>query len=140
MKFIFKSNKNDNSYDLVAEYSVSYSDDNDGWLYIFKIYEESRIDCDSFDFMLKIMDNGTDLKVVAVYPDQKNYYLGRGISISIILKVKEIFERRIISSSNLKPTYIGESISDLAIEKVWSRLVDMGKAKYCFLLEHFYLL
>ncbi|MBF6643906.1 hypothetical protein [Chryseobacterium indologenes] len=86
------------------------------------------------------MDNGTDLKVVALYPDQKNYYLGRGISVSIILKAKDIFGKRIISSSCLKPTYLGESISDLAVKKVWNRLVDIGKAKYCCSLEHFYLL
>jgi len=31
--------------------------------------------------MLKTIDNGKDLKVVALYPDQKNYYLDQGIRI-----------------------------------------------------------
>lgn len=89
--------------------------------------------------MLREMENGIDLKVIALFADN-TYYLGKGISISIILKAKEIFGKRIISSSNLPPITVGESISELAISKVWKPLVERRKAKYCESEHHYYLI
>ncbi len=140
IKINFESFKNGNIYNLVAEYSYEYDDDSEAYRYIFKIFEKGRENEDSFDFMLREMENGTDLKVVALFADNNNYYLGKGISISIILKAKELFGKKIISSSNSKQVTSGESISELAISKVWKPLVESGKAKYCETEHHYYLL
>jgi hypothetical protein len=90
--------------------------------------------------MLREMENGKDLKVIALYAHNNGYYIGKGISVSIILKPKEIFRKRIISSINLKPAILGERICKDAITKVWQRLVDGGEALYCEENDHFYLL
>lgn len=139
MKINFESLKNDVVYNFIADYSYDYDEDSEAYRYIFKIYEKGREEEDSFDFMLREMENGIDLKVIALFADN-TYYLGKGISISIILKAKEIFGKRIISSSNLRPVTIGESISELAISKVWKPLVECGKAKYCESEHHYYII
>jgi hypothetical protein len=86
------------------------------------------------------MENGIDLKVVDLYPDLSKYYLGKGISIAIILEARNIFKKRIISSSNLSTSNYCEWNTPEAIEKVWKKLVKTGEAKYkqeldCYIVE-----
>lgn len=56
-------------------------------------------------------------------------YLGRGISIAFVLKAKEIFGKRIISSSNKFPA-TGEMRKAPAEKYLWEPLRELGLAGY----------
>jgi hypothetical protein len=118
------------NYTYLYEYYKMYVKAYYGEAYIFNIWERGKEHDGKFSFRLKIMDNGQDLKVVDLYPDADKYYLGKGISISIIKEVKSIFNKRIISSSNKYPTFRSESRRDDASKKVWERLVLLKEAFY----------
>lgn len=122
--------KNGRTHSFEYEYYYSFLIHLNAPGYVFRIFEKGRENEDSFSFQLREMENGTELKVVDLYPDHSNYYLGKGISIAIILETKNIFNRNIISSSNLYPSHSGEWNSEQAIEKVWNRLLVAGVAKY----------
>lgn len=125
-----KSQKNGVEFTFIFEYFYEYKDYLEGMGYIFRIWNETISSNDYFSFQLREMENGTDLKVVDLYPDREKNYIGKGISISIILKSKEIFNKRIISSSNKRKSHPGEFNTREAIEKVWDRMVLLGLAKY----------
>ena len=84
------------------------------------------------------MENEKDLKVVDLFPDSGKYYLGKGISISMILESQKIFEKRIISSSNKFKSFHGEARWDDSTEKVWKKLVKLKLAKYDSEKDFFY--
>jgi len=139
MKFNFISEKSGVFYNLIAEYNYEFNEDYESNVYVFKIYEAGKENEDYFSLILKEMDS-SDLKVVDLYPDSNNYYRGKGISINIILKVKELLKKRIISSSNINKTELCEFNSPEAIEKVWDKLVSKGFAKYCLTKNFYYLI
>jgi hypothetical protein len=130
IKFKFTSCKNNINYEFTAKCTYELSEEYEGFIYTFEVYEECKEDDDTFSLILLVMKNGNDLKVVDLNPDSCKYYLGKGISISLILKCREIFGKRIVSSSNLKKSAYCEWNSSLAIEKVWKPLVKLGFAIY----------
>ncbi len=134
------SHKNGNSYKFLYNYYMDYIEGDNGNSYVFEIWSDGNENEGKFSFRLKIEKNGKDLKVVDLYPDSTKKYLGKGISIAIILESKKIFNKRIISSTNVddKQTVQGEDNSEAAIEKVWKRLVDNDKAKYDRLNGYYY--
>jgi len=95
--------------------------------YCFDIWDETNPNARKYSFILEIITNGLDLKVMDMYACD---YQGKGISIPMILKAKELFGKRIISSSNAHPSRSGESNWVEAIEKVWRPMVSQGLAKY----------
>ncbi|HLP13604.1 MAG TPA: hypothetical protein VK177_16840 [Flavobacteriales bacterium] len=124
------SHKNEIAFDFLFEYYLDYISTYGGLAYIFDIWEEGRENFGKFSFQLRVMENGQDLKVVDLYPDSQKHYLGKGISIAIILHSKELFNKRIISSSNKKKSFEGEANWQDAIEKVWKRLENNSLAGY----------
>jgi hypothetical protein len=134
------SQKNGLTYNFVYEYHCIFEIKLNSPAYIFKIFEKGREDESCFSFQLREMENGRDLKVVDLYPDLSKYYLGKGISIAIILEARNIFKKAIISSSNLSTSHYCEWNTPEAIEKVWKKLVITGEAKYnreldCYIVE-----
>jgi len=125
-----KSLKNSVEFSFLFEYYLDYVIDYDANAFIFLIWEEGRELEDKFSFRLRIMENDKDLKVVDLFSDSSNYYTGKGISIAIILQSKEMFNKRIISSSNKLKTFIGEANYKDAIEKVWKKMIEKGLALY----------
>jgi hypothetical protein len=108
--------------------------------YVFDIWEAGRESLPTFDFRLREMENGSDLKVTGLYADPDHYYNGKGISIAIILEAKLIFNKRIISSANRKSGDYGEFNTPEAIEKVWNRMVKAGLAVYDSNLDYYIVL
>lgn len=129
-KFSFSSKKKNISYEFIAKYVCEFNDNYDGYTYSFDVYEKSKENDSTFSLILLIMKNGIDLKVVDLYPDYHKYYLGKGISVNLILKCREIFGKRIISSNNLQKSQYCEWNSPIAVEKVWKPLVNSGVAVY----------
>jgi len=134
---ILKSVKNNMQFNFLFEYYVDYIKDYGANALIFLIWEEGRESEDKFSFRLRIMENGNDLKVVDLFGDCSSYYLGKGISIAMILRSKEMFNKRIISSSNKAKSFIGEANYKDATEKVWKRMVDSGLAEYDCLNDYY---
>ena len=130
------SEKNGIKYNFVYEYYRSFFENSP--VYVFKIFEKGREGEDYFSYQLREMENGSDLKVIDLYPDISRYYLGKGISIAIILESKNIFKKRIISSSNSPNARSSEWNSEEAIEKVWSKLVTMRLAEYNEELDYYF--
>lgn len=97
--------------------------------YMFDIWDErdDSPDLHKFSFCLEIMANGTDLKVTDLFACD---YKRKGISIPLILKAKELFGKRIISTSNKNPARHDEANWSEAIEKVWEPMVSQGLAAY----------
>ena len=128
---ILKTQKNVLNFNFKYRYFLDYIEEYKGEVYVFDIWSEGKEAEKKFSFQLKKMKNGKDLKVVDLYPG-KDEYKGKGISIAIINESKMIFNKRIISSSNnyKKTCHNGESNSDIAIIKVWQRMLDQGMVKY----------
>lgn len=128
----FVSSKNGLNFALKYSYKLEYLEKKKGLVYIFDIWEYGRENESKFSYMLRIMEDGISLKVVDLYPDFERYYLGKGISIAIILESSKIFNKRIISSSNNFKTKssLGEFNSEKAIEKVWHRMMNMNLVEY----------
>lgn len=133
-----RSIKNGIEYSFLYEYIKIFDDVYDGEAYIFEVWEKGKELDEKFSFRLKIMDNGHDLKVVDLFSSTKKYYLGKGISVSMIKEVKFIFNKRIISSSNNHPTFSHEQRWPDAENKVWQRLVDSNEAAYDEEKDYFY--
>ncbi len=127
---LVSKNKNNEEFAFLFEYYLDYIHDYGANAFIFLIWEKGRETEDKFSYRLRVMENGNDLKVVDLFGDCNNYYLGKGISIAIILKSKEIFNKRIISSSNKVQSYRDEANYKPAIEKVWKKMVSKGLAGY----------
>jgi hypothetical protein len=130
--------KNGIKYFLIYDYFYAYREYLNATGYIFRIWENSNHTKDYFSFQLREMENGEDLKVVDLYPDSSKYYLGKGISIAIILKAKQIFNKRIISSSNKHKSHSGEFNTAEAIKNVWEPMVENGLAKYYETGDYYY--
>lgn len=107
-------------YSFQQEYLENY----DGNILIFEIWEEEKEELDKFSFMLRKMENGTDLKVVDLFSDSRKYYLGKGISRAMILHCKNLFMKRIISER-------GNKNWEEARTKVWERMKSNGEFAYC---------
>jgi hypothetical protein len=106
--------------------------------YAFLIWDEK--DCSGkqkADFSLLIMDDGIHLKVIDLFTKD---YQCKGIAVSIILKAKEIFGKRIISSSNTKKNFRGEANWSQAVERIWLPLSEQGLAFYNAENDYFELL
>jgi hypothetical protein len=102
---------------------------------MFDIFENDYQNQQCFSFILKVVDDNT-LKVIDLFPDDK--HIGKGISIAIILHAKELFNKRIISSSNKFKTFPNESRFEDAEKKVWNKLVDLELALYNKDLDYYY--
>lgn len=129
----FNSTKNGINYLFYYTYEKRYIIEYHGICYEFNITESKNDISSGFSYVLRVMENGLDLKVVDLYPetDTNSKYLGKGISIGIILHSKELFNKRIISSSNKKlQTDYDEFNSEEAIDKVWKRLEDRELVGY----------
>jgi hypothetical protein len=131
--------KNGTKHDFLYEYRRIYHEYLNAEVYTFKIWIEGDgvEDIYRFSYMLRIMENGVDLKVVDLYA---NHYAGMGISKAIILKSKVLFNKRIISSSDKVRSYDGESNREDAREKVWKSLVRDGLAEYDAKEDYYFLL
>lgn len=115
--------------DFRYRYKPIFSKEHGTIIYYFDIWQQgdNPDDYKNFSFLLKELPNGTDLKVIDLFA---NKYEGCGISIPIILKAKEIFAKRIISSSNNHKMHYSEANWQDAIDKVWLPMVSQGLAKY----------
>lgn len=115
--------KNEISYTFLYNYHQEYSEERNGNVLIFEIWEKGKQELPKFSFSLLIMTNGTDLKVVDLFADNK-YYLGKGISIAMISHCKFLFRKRIISER-------GKDNWPDARSKVWERMKSSGEVSYC---------
>ncbi|MDB5004390.1 MAG: hypothetical protein JWQ34_2615 [Mucilaginibacter sp.] len=96
--------------------------------YAFNIWDENdQEEKHKADFSLLIMNDDVHLKVIDLFMHD---YQGKGIARAIILKAKEIFNKRIVSSSNVNKTFTGESNWPEAIKRVWKPLAEEGLAVY----------
>ena len=131
-KGVLQTTKKEVNYKFNYHYYTEFHKTYKAQSYIFDIWEDGKSNDNCFSFQLRVMENGTDLKVVDLFPDTKNYYLGKGISIAMILKAKSIFNKRIISSSNIdaKTSFSGEMRWSDATNKVWKKLEKKNLAKY----------
>jgi len=94
------------SGDYTFEYFRYYFSDIKINSYCFEIWNEKDRASKKYSFILEILGNETDLKVMDMYACD---YRGRSISIPIILKAKQLFSRRIVSSSNSHSSRSGEA-------------------------------
>lgn len=99
---ILYSSKNEKNYTFLYSFEKEYLEAHNGNVLIFDIWEQGKEELKKFSFMLKEMENGTDLKVVDLFSDSKKYYSGKGISRAMILHCKNLFEKRIISERGHK--------------------------------------
>ena len=58
----------------------------------------------------------------------------------MIIKSKELFNKRIISTSNKFKTFLGEENKKEAILKIWNPMVSQGLAKYDCDNDYYYVL
>lgn len=117
-----KTRKLSQEFTFTYQYTLKYIRAYGGNTYEFQIWEPGHEAQDRFSFQLRIMENGNDLKVVDLFGDNSNYYLGKGISIAIILEAMHIFNKRIISEH--------DGGWPAAREKVWERMRLQGLADY----------
>lgn len=104
---------------------------------MFDIWDQKNIKPHKYSFILEIMENGHELKVMDMFASD---YKGGGISIPMILKAKEPFGKQIISSSNNHRCRPGEGNWPEAIEKVWDPMVSQGLAVYNEATDRHYVL
>jgi hypothetical protein len=111
------------------QYTIYHSKRYHADFYMFDIWDErdDSPDLHKFSFCFEIMENSADLKVTDLFAGD---YKGKGISIPMILKAKELFGKRIISTSNKKPARYDEANWEGAIKKVWKPMVSQGLASY----------
>ncbi|MDB5088584.1 MAG: hypothetical protein JWR09_2578 [Mucilaginibacter sp.] len=119
------------------EYFLSHFESTKVDAICFEIYDENEPAAKKYSFILEVMDNGTDLKVMDMFASD---YKGRGISIPMILKSKELFGKRIISSSNKHKSRPGEMNWEEGIKKVWEPMVAQGLAAYNPIDDRYYVL
>lgn len=121
---ILNTSKNNKNFTFLYSFRQEYLEDHFGNVLIFEVWEKGKKDFDKFSFLLRIMENDIDLKVVDLFPDNNNYYLGKGISVALILHCKFLFKKRIISER-------GEENWPDARTKVWEQLKSNGEVAYC---------
>lgn len=124
MTGILYSLKDEKKYTFLYSFQKEYLEAHNGNILIFEIWEKGKEELDKFSFMLREMENGTDLKVVDLFSDSKKYYLGKAISRAMILHCKNLFVKRIISEG-------GNNNWEEARTKVWERMKSNGEVAYC---------
>lgn len=124
MTGILYTSKNEKNYTFLYSFQEEYLEAHNGNILIFEIWEEGKEELDKFSFMLREMENDTDLKVVDLFSDSKKYYLGKGISRAMILNCKNLFVKRIISERGNKNWVEART-------KVWERMKSNGEVAYC---------
>ncbi len=128
---ILYSSKKEKNYTFLYSFEKEYLEAHNGTVLIFDIWEQGKEDLQKFSFMLREMENGTDLKVVDLFSDSKKYYSGKGISRAMILHCKNLFEKRIISER-------GHKNWEEARTKVWGRMKSNGEVAYCESKDFYY--
>ncbi len=123
MSSILYTSKNEKNYTFLYSFQQEYLEDHYGNVLIFEIWEERKEELDKFSFMLRVMENNTDLKVVDLFSDSKKYYLGKRISRAMILHCKNLFVKRISERGNKN--------CEEARTKVWERKKSHGEVVYC---------
>lgn len=120
-------------------YKSEFNDEHKANIYSFNIWKtgDNPNDFKNYSLLLKEMPNGTDLKVIDLFA---NKYKGQGISIPMLLKTKDIFNKRIIPSSNRKKSHSGEANWKEAIDRVWNPMMVQGLAKYDEADDYYYIL
>ncbi|MCT3662781.1 hypothetical protein HZR00_09705 [Elizabethkingia anophelis] len=131
MASILYTSKNEKNYTFLYSFHQEYLEAHDGNVLIFKIWEEGKEELEGFSFMLREMENGTDLKVVDLFSDSKKYYSGKGISRAMILHCKNLFLKRIISER-------GKENWEEARIKVWERMKSDREVAYCETKDYYY--
>lgn len=106
-------------------------------VYNFDVWEEGHELEPKFSFILMPMENGRDMKSIDLLAGP--YYNRKGISDAIILKAKELFNKRIISSSNKVKFHYSE-IRKPDADRVWQRLVKKSLAEYDVENDYYYTL
>lgn len=82
-------------FEFQYKYHIEYSNTYKADTYFFDVWEDGRLGPDFFDFQLRVMENGNDLKVVSLFAG--NYHKGKGIPKAILLEAIKLFNKRIIS-------------------------------------------
>ena len=80
-----------------------------------------------FDFKIALIDNSI-IKVTDMFIGKEEHRM-KGIPEALILEVKRLYNKKVISSSNKKPIILSEW-RRIEADKVWKRLVRLNKAKY----------
>lgn len=133
---ILVSEKNNKNYYFSFSYNLIYCPEVKSHIYNIEIWEKGKEAEKKFTSLLRVMENQKDLKVIDLFPP--DYYRGKGISIAMILKARELFKKRIISSSNTYKSHRGEMRWKDATEKVWDKLVILGLARYDQTFDYYY--
>lgn len=93
----------------------------------FRTYMENDKQNEWFDFKVALLDNDI-IKVTDMFVGKQEHRM-KGIPEALILELKRLFNKKIISSSNSKPIIDNEWRKPSAT-KVWQRLVIQNRAKY----------
>lgn len=128
---ILYSSTKEKNYTFLYSFEKEYLEAHNGTVLIFDIWEQGKEELQKFSFMLREMENGTDLKVVDLFSDSKKYYSGKGISRAMILHCKNLFEKRIISERGHKNWEEARTI-------VWERMKSNGEVAYCESKDFYY--
>ena len=133
LRGILATRKGEFQFEYFRHFNNTYRFDT----YAFSIWAgEGEPDGNAADFSLLIMNDGIHLKVIDLFMKD---YSGKGIAIAIILKAREIFGKKIISSSNTNKSFTSEANWPEAIQRVWQPLVDQGLAHYDAFNDHYVL-
>lgn len=125
------TSKNKKNFTFLYSFQQKYLEEHAGNVLIFEIWEKGKEELDKFSFLLRIMENGTDLKVVDLFPDNNNYYLGKGISRALILHCKKLFGKCIISEQ-------GKNNWEEARMKVWEQMKSNEEVVYCESKDYYF--
>lgn len=128
--------KAEKTFSFWYEYVSRYEEDYNMPSYCFDIWEKGREKEFKFSFILLIMDNLPDLKVIDMYATNE-YYRGKGIARAIILESKKLFNKRVISSSNKNKIFNREMRKPDA-NRVWEKMVEEGLVQYNFEGDYFF--
>jgi hypothetical protein len=121
---IFKGNE---EFEFLYKYHIEYSKVYGAETYFFDIWEDGRESPDLFDFQLRVMESGSDLKVVSLFAGK--YHKGKGIARAILLEAKKLFGKRIICESQ------GSWPDGL---KFWERMRETGIVGYDVKNKYYY--
>lgn len=115
--------------EFIYEYFRFYNKTHHFDTYAFMIWDDGTPEKEKADMSLLIMEDDVHLRVIDL---MMNDYKGKGIAIAIILECRNIFGKRIVSSSNNSSvkSFIGEANWPEAIARVWQPLTEQGLAVY----------
>jgi hypothetical protein len=125
--------------EFTYEYFQFYNKTHHFDTYAFMIWYDRTPEKEKADMSLLIMKDGVHLKVIDL---MMNDYKGKGIAIAIVLECRNIFRKRIISSSNNSRTkcFTSEANWPEAIARVWQPLTEQGLAVYDQLNDQYVLI